>query len=113
MHLALDLMHKRTKTDLITGLKTRTKAGRPDWDDLFQAIKKQDMGKVIKVILQHVRCQLEISFYEEPYVAIISNLTSTSRNLQVTVFYCGNPGLADVLLEKANKFDFSFKKEIF
>ena len=46
LHLALDLMHKRTKTDLITGLKTRTKAGRPDWDDLFQAIKKQDMGKV-------------------------------------------------------------------
>ena len=39
-------MHKKTKTDLITGLKTRTKAGRPDWDDLFQDIKKQDMGKV-------------------------------------------------------------------
>ena len=46
LHLALDLMHKKTKTDLITGLKTRTKAGRPDWDELFQAIKKQDMGKV-------------------------------------------------------------------
>ena len=32
---------------------------------------------------------------------------------QVTVFYCGNPGLADALLQKSNKFDFSFKKEIF
>ena len=34
-------------------------------------------------------------------------------DFQVTVFYCGNPGLADVLLQKSNKFDFSFKKEIF
>ena len=32
---------------------------------------------------------------------------------KVTVFYCGNPGLADTLLQKSNKFDFSFKKEIF
>ena len=41
--------------------------------------------------------------------------TRTRDNLdfQVTVFYCGNPGLADVLLQKSNKFDFSFKKEIF
>jgi len=46
LHLALDLMHKKTKRDLITGLKTRTKAGRPDWDEIFTDAKKQDKGKV-------------------------------------------------------------------
>ena len=30
--MALDLIHKKEKRDLITGLKTRTQAGRPDWD---------------------------------------------------------------------------------
>ena len=39
--------------------------------------------------------------------------TRDNLDFQVTVFYCGNPGLADVLLQKSNKFDFSFKKEIF
>lgn len=66
----------QTKRDLITGLKTRTLSGRPNWDDVFQKIKKEDAGKV-------------------------------------TVFYCGNPVLSKTLLEKCDKFDFAFKKEIF
>ena len=32
LQLALDLMHEKGKRDLITGLKTRTQPGRPDWD---------------------------------------------------------------------------------
>ncbi|KAK7075488.1 NADPH oxidase 5 [Halocaridina rubra] len=32
LQLALDLLHKKEKRDLITGLKTRTNAGRPNWD---------------------------------------------------------------------------------
>jgi len=32
LHMALDLMHSKEERDLITGLKTRTKAGRPNWD---------------------------------------------------------------------------------
>lgn len=32
LQMALDLIHKKEKRDLITGLKTRTQAGRPDWD---------------------------------------------------------------------------------
>ncbi len=32
LQMALDLLHKKDKRDLITGLKTRTQAGRPDWD---------------------------------------------------------------------------------
>ena len=32
LQMALDLMHKKNNKDLITGLRTRTQAGRPDWD---------------------------------------------------------------------------------
>ncbi len=46
LHLALDLLHKKIKRDLITGLKTRTKSGRPDWDQVFTRVRDQDMGKV-------------------------------------------------------------------
>ncbi len=46
LQLALDLMHKKTKRDLITGLKTRTISGRPDWDEVFGRVSKADKGKV-------------------------------------------------------------------
>ena len=32
--------------DLITGLKTRTKAGRPNWDDVFLSLKNQNKGPI-------------------------------------------------------------------
>lgn len=31
LQLALDLLHEKSKRDLITGLKTRTQPGRPNW----------------------------------------------------------------------------------
>ena len=34
LHVALDLIHKKKKRDTITGLMTRTQAGRPDWDEV-------------------------------------------------------------------------------
>lgn len=34
------------KRDLITGLKTRTNAGRPNWDKVFKQIQVQKKGKV-------------------------------------------------------------------
>ncbi|KAF9798205.1 hypothetical protein SFRURICE_003164 [Spodoptera frugiperda] len=37
------LMEKR---DLITGLKTRTNAGRPNWDKVFKQLQEQNKGKV-------------------------------------------------------------------
>lgn len=46
LHLALDLMHKRTKRDLITGLKTRTRSGRPNWDEIFARLREEQRGKV-------------------------------------------------------------------
>ncbi|KAG5871550.1 hypothetical protein JTB14_011317 [Gonioctena quinquepunctata] len=46
LQLALDLLHEKEKRDLITGLKTRTNAGRPNWDKVFKQIADQKKGKV-------------------------------------------------------------------
>ena len=34
LQIALELIHEKEDKDLITGLKTRTKPGRPDWDQV-------------------------------------------------------------------------------
>ena len=36
----------QSKKDLITGLKTRTNAGRPDWNKVFQELAEKKKGKV-------------------------------------------------------------------
>jgi len=46
LQLALDLLHEKEKRDLVTGLKSRTNAGRPNWNKVFTKIKEQRMGKV-------------------------------------------------------------------
>ena len=43
--LALDLMHEKGRRDLITGLKTRTQPGRPEWPAFFRDIASQKKGK--------------------------------------------------------------------
>lgn len=34
LQMALDLIHKKSEKDLITGLRTKTEAGRPDWNQV-------------------------------------------------------------------------------
>ncbi|XP_067631411.1 uncharacterized protein Nox [Eurosta solidaginis] len=46
LQLALDLLHEKGKRDLITGLKTRTNAGRPNWDKVFKQLLAQKKGKI-------------------------------------------------------------------
>ncbi|XP_049831292.1 NADPH oxidase 5 [Schistocerca gregaria] len=46
LQLALDLLHEKEKRDLITGLKTRTNAGRPNWDKVFKQLLDQKKGKI-------------------------------------------------------------------
>ncbi|XP_065906157.1 NADPH oxidase 5-like isoform X2 [Dysidea avara] len=46
LQMALDLIHKKEKRDLITGLKTRTQAGRPNWNQVFQKLENERKGKV-------------------------------------------------------------------
>ncbi|CAM1325380.1 NOX5 (predicted) [Pycnogonum litorale] len=46
LQMALELMHQKEKRDKITGLKTRTKPGRPDWDNVLKDIARKRKGKV-------------------------------------------------------------------
>ncbi|XP_057371298.1 NADPH oxidase 5-like [Daphnia carinata] len=46
LQMALDLLHAKEKRDLVTGLKTRTNAGRPNWDKVFQKLIDEDKGNV-------------------------------------------------------------------
>ncbi|XP_013401170.1 NADPH oxidase 5 [Lingula anatina] len=46
LQMALDLVHSKEARDKITGLRTRTQAGRPDWDQVFSEIKRTKHGKV-------------------------------------------------------------------
>ncbi|XP_030852380.1 NADPH oxidase 5 isoform X2 [Strongylocentrotus purpuratus] len=46
LHVALDLIHKKNKRDTITGLMTRTQPGRPNWEEVFQNLKRQEKGRI-------------------------------------------------------------------
>ncbi|XP_045183850.2 NADPH oxidase 5-like [Mercenaria mercenaria] len=46
LQVALDLMYDKSGRDLITGLRTKTEPGRPDWDKIFKDIKAENNGKV-------------------------------------------------------------------
>ncbi|XP_019856436.1 PREDICTED: NADPH oxidase 5-like [Amphimedon queenslandica] len=46
LQMALDLIHKEKNIDLITGLKTRTQTGRPNWDKIFKELKENGYGPV-------------------------------------------------------------------
>ena len=44
--LALELMYKKSRKDVMTGLKTQCKAGRPDWQQVLTEISQQSSYKV-------------------------------------------------------------------
>eukprot|EP00090_Calanus_glacialis_P005272 TRINITY_DN14088_c0_g1_i1.p1 TRINITY_DN14088_c0_g1~~TRINITY_DN14088_c0_g1_i1.p1 ORF type:complete len:1071 (+),score=285.92 TRINITY_DN14088_c0_g1_i1:327-3215(+) len=46
LQLAMDLNFKKEQRDLVTGLKSRTNAGRPNWNKIFAKVKEQRKGKV-------------------------------------------------------------------
>ncbi|CAH1788924.1 unnamed protein product, partial [Owenia fusiformis] len=46
LQMALEIIHKKEKRDMLTGLKTRTQAGRPNWEELFSKISQENKGKV-------------------------------------------------------------------
>ncbi|KAK2589308.1 hypothetical protein KPH14_007859 [Odynerus spinipes] len=48
LQLAMDLLHEKEKQDLITGLKTRTNAGRPNWDKVFKQLQDRKKGKITR-----------------------------------------------------------------
>uniref|UniRef100_A0A8C7Z3I4 NADPH oxidase, EF-hand calcium binding domain 5 n=1 Tax=Oryzias sinensis TaxID=183150 RepID=A0A8C7Z3I4_9TELE len=46
LQMALDLLAKKEKKDSITGLRTRTQPGRPEWGKVFQKLSQENKGKV-------------------------------------------------------------------
>ncbi|XP_075202197.1 NADPH oxidase 5 isoform X3 [Anomaloglossus baeobatrachus] len=76
LQMALDLLAKKEERDSITGLKTRTQPGRPDWNKVFQKIEEENKGKVqvffcgspalAKVIKAHCE-QFNFKFFKENF----------------------------------------------
>uniref|UniRef100_A0ACB8E4W0 NADPH oxidase 5 n=1 Tax=Sphaerodactylus townsendi TaxID=933632 RepID=A0ACB8E4W0_9SAUR len=46
LQMALDLLAQKEKRDAITGLKTRTQPGRPNWNQIFRKLAQERRGKV-------------------------------------------------------------------
>ncbi|XP_028307631.1 NADPH oxidase 5 [Gouania willdenowi] len=46
LQMALDLLAKKENRDSITGLRTRTQPGRPEWAKVFQKVSEENKGKV-------------------------------------------------------------------
>ena len=41
LFIAMDMKHKKTKVDLITGLKVKINFGRPNWNSIFYEISNE------------------------------------------------------------------------
>ena len=47
LHQSLDLYHKKKGKDLISGLKkTKARAGKPDWDEIFTGLNQEMRGQI-------------------------------------------------------------------
>merc|ERR1712088_9694 len=46
LQLALDILHKKEDRDLVTGLKSRTNAGRPNWNKVFTKLREERKGQI-------------------------------------------------------------------
>ncbi|MBN3281470.1 NOX5 oxidase, partial [Polyodon spathula] len=76
LQMARDLLAKKENRDSITGLRTRTQPGRPDWSKVFQKVAEERKGKVhvffccspvlAKMIKAHCE-QAGFKFYKENF----------------------------------------------
>lgn len=99
LQMALDLLAKKEKRDSITGLRTRTQPGRPDW------------GKVGPYT--HTGARLHWKMYYCVCVCQLFQKVSEEEKGKVHVFYCGAPALAKVIKAQCEHFKFNFYKENF
>lgn len=49
LFIAMDMLHSETRVDLITGLRTKTRTGRPDWESEFGRIAREHGGNPVTV----------------------------------------------------------------
>uniref|UniRef100_A0A3B3T8K7 NADPH oxidase 5 n=1 Tax=Paramormyrops kingsleyae TaxID=1676925 RepID=A0A3B3T8K7_9TELE len=76
LQMALDLLAKKENRDSITGLRTRTQPGKPEWNKVFQKVAEENKGKVhvfycgslalAKLIKAHCE-QFGFKFYKENF----------------------------------------------
>ncbi|KAM3609843.1 uncharacterized protein V6R79_021280 [Siganus canaliculatus] len=76
LQMALDLLAKKEKRDSITGLRTRTQPGRPEWAKVFQKVSEENKGKVhvfycgAPALAKVIKAQCEhfgFNFYKENF----------------------------------------------
>jgi hypothetical protein len=77
LELARDVMHASGRSDMITGLRTHTHVGRPDWDAMLGAIATRHQPNQVDVyfcgppglgaLLSRLCRRLEMSFREEKF----------------------------------------------
>ncbi|XP_058855237.1 NADPH oxidase 5-like isoform X1 [Acipenser ruthenus] len=76
LQMALDLLAKKENRDSITGLRTRTQPGRPDWSKVFQKVAEERKGKVhvffcgSPVLAKMIKAHCELAgfkFYKENF----------------------------------------------
>ncbi|XP_031163721.2 NADPH oxidase 5 [Sander lucioperca] len=76
LQMALDLLAKKEKRDSITGLRTRTQPGRPEWGKVFQKVSEENKGKVhvfycgAPALAKTIKAQCErfgFNFYKEHF----------------------------------------------
>lgn len=76
LQLALDLMHGKDQRDLVTGLKTRTAAGRPNWDVVLRRVAAGRQGPIsvfycgpapLGRVLRDKCCRLGYDFRKEVF----------------------------------------------
>ena len=56
LQMALDIMHEKEQRDLVTGLKSRMLAGRPNWNKVMQTIHRILQSRrsfTFKTLLRH------------------------------------------------------------
>jgi len=46
LQLAMDLLHKKEQRDVMTKLRVRTNAGRPNWERVFNQLRDAQRGRV-------------------------------------------------------------------
>ncbi len=49
LYIARDLRYQQTQVDLMTGLKRQTNIGRPNWEEVFQALKVEHNSQKVDV----------------------------------------------------------------
>ena len=106
----------------MNGLKTKTNAGRPNWDKIFRKLQVRISQPLLYInsVYFYKRNVSIVWVYISRFFVIMwffngkNSFKFQEQNKgKVTVFYCGNPAVAKILRSKCEEFQFDFRKEVF